>query len=219
MRKKSNAPIFAQTESLARKHAAALKLASKDVVSYAVAQFVRRAQDLTIRTVGRRPGAGLAPSVQTAKKDYLEYLKFHIRGVKFRKLGDPKLGTHRGRIKAKTIIQNRIPKKEVSHYLARAKALQGRFAAGWNAIAFKKKIPIPAFVKRHGVRDGSWYPMVSEKVYSETMVFDAESKGSGHGNINFVVETAKRSVEKELSGASAKFLAANVRRLAKKLSK
>lgn len=211
--------IFLDLQNLAKAQAKAFRLAGRDVVSYAVSQFVKRAQDLTIRAVGRPPGRGMAATVAEAKREYAEYLALRIRGVRFRKWGDARLGTQRGRIKARHIFANRLAKKEIPAYLRRAKALQGRFAAGWNAAAMAKKLSVPAWVKRHGIRDGHWNPMVRENIYSETVIFDAPSKGAGHGNIEFVVNTASRAVQKELAAAATKFLAANVRRHVKKLSK
>lgn len=208
---------FVGVEKLCDDLARRFGIEAEDVVSYACAQFVRRAQDLTIRTAGRKPGTGMASTVAQAKRDYAAYLDLHVRGVRFRKLGDPVLGTQRGRIKPRTILQNRIPKKQVPAYYRKAKALQGRFAAGWNAAALAKKLPVPAWVKRHGVKDGAFVKIKTGVGVTETVTFDADSK-SGHGNMEFVKNTALRSVEKELDG-KAKFVAANVRRHIRKVTK
>lgn len=220
-RRDKHLKLFAETEKLAKAQAKAFKISARDVVSYAVAQFVKRAQELTIRTVGRPPGRGTAASVQAAKKDYNEYLRLRIKGVRFRKWGDLP-GEGRGmsrRQRARAVFMNRLSKKEASPYLARAKALMGRFAAGWNAAAFAKKLTVPQFVRRHGAIGKNLKVMTSGSLYSETICFDASGKGAGHGNIGFVVETALGSVKKELASAQTKFLAANVRKHMRKLAK
>lgn len=210
---------FAVAEKLCKDLAKAYRLASRDVVSYAVAQFVKRAQDLTIRGAGRQRGWGLAATTAEAKRWYKAYLKFRIKGVRFRKWGDLARIMLRGRIRPWHFHRYKIPEKEVNAYYRRAVALTGRFAAGWNTAAFAKKVPVPQFVKKHGARDGGFFTTTMARTYAETVIFDAMSKGSLHGNIDVWVKPALASVEKELSGAkSSRFIAANVRKHLKKLN-
>lgn len=206
-----NGDLERELDALVIRALAATGRSASEIIDYAANKFTREVVALTLRGTARPGGRGLADSPAQARREHDEYLRRRIREERKKKYGNFVHSRFRHNDRS-----SYLSKKEIPRYFARAKKLQGRIAAGWNASAKAMKVRVPAYVSRHGDVEGYFRKTVQLSSVVAEAVFRA-SNGT-HGNVERFAKMALKNTNYALRNTAPGLLAKNIASTARKLA-